>query len=199
MRYALLCIILLLGACAGTQVRPIAATADGTNPDEEADGIRYYEPAPFLLVYSDGKGGLQSKIVILPDLTRKRSIDPFSYLAANNSMLTFQNGMLTQAKSVIDETVVPKAVVGALEKVATGLLAGTLNDAGATPTGQLPPPQLFRIVFTDTGAKLVGGPGVDSNGQPRMIDVTISAPDKAGAAAAKPADDAKPAEGKEGQ
>jgi len=198
MRYGLLCITLLLSACAGTQVRPIAATAEGADPDGAADGIRYYEPAPFLLVYSDGKGGLQSKIVILPDLTRKRSVDPFAYLASNNSTLTFQNGMLTQAKSVIDETVVPKAVVGALEKVATGLLAGTLNDAGATPTGQLPPPQLFRIVFTDAGARLVGGPGVGSDGQPRMIDVTISAPDKAGTAAAKPAD-AKRTEGKEGQ
>jgi hypothetical protein len=186
MRTSILWAAAFLSGCAGTTDRPIAAADGAGNPDEKADGIRYYESAPFLLVYSDGKGGLQSQILFLPDLARKRSIDPYAYLASNNSTLVFQNGMLTQAKSIVDETIVPKAVIGALEKVATGLLAGALNDAGAQPPTQLPPPQLFRILFTKTGAKLVGGPGTGPDGQPRMIDVTISEPDKPDAAA-KPA------------
>lgn len=177
---SLLAFTALVG-CAGTNVSSIADPelgVAGKYSDEEADGIRYYESAPFLLVYTDGKGGLNSQLLFLPDLTQKRVIDPYAVLAANNSTLTFSNGVLTQGKTIVDETVVPKAVVGLLEKLATAALAGTLNAAGTTPTAQLPPPQLFKIVIDKDTARLVGGPGGDKNGQVRMIEVTISNPDK---------------------
>lgn len=178
---------LLLSGCAGTKVARVsnpAYNAPGKYSDAEANGIRYYESAPFLLVYSDGKGGLTSQLIFLPDLTQKRVIDPYSMLASNNSTLTFVNGVLTQGKTVVDETLFPKAVIGTLERAATALMAGTLNAAGAPPTPQLPPPQLFRIVLANGSARLVGGPGIDQDGKVRMIDVTVSNPDKPGAAAA---------------
>ncbi|MDP9412553.1 MAG: hypothetical protein M3Q08_00285 [Pseudomonadota bacterium] len=187
MRVTLALTLACLAGCAGTVVTPVKDGSDVASKgyaDEDVDGIRYYESAPFLLVYSDGKGGLQSQLLFLPDQTRKRSIDPYAYLASNESTLVFSNGVLTQGKTVVDETVVPKAIVSALEKTATALLAGSLNAAGAGPTPQLPPPQLFRIVIEKDGARLVGGPGVDQQGQVRMIDVTVSAPGS---------DDGKPA------
>jgi hypothetical protein len=178
---------LLLAGCAGTKVARVSNPAynvTGKYSDEDANGIRYYESAPFLLVYSDGKGGLNSQLLFLPDLTQKRVIDPYSVLASNNSTLTFVNGVLTQGKTVVDETMVPKAVIGTLERAAAAMIGGAFNDAGAAPTPQLPPPQLFRIILANGSARLVGGPGIDQDGKVRMIDVTVSNPDKPGAAAA---------------
>lgn len=199
---------LLLAGCAGTTVykvkydcapsdgasqsqlkvacsKPLSTVSDGVD-DTTVDGIRYYESSPYLLVYSDGKGGLVSKLIHLPDLTKKRVIQPFAYLAANNSTLTFTNGMLTQSKVVADETVVPKAVIGVLEQTALAALGG-FNVAGApTPpsTPNHPPPYLFKVELSNGQAKLVGGPGIDADGKVRFIDVTVSKSD----------DDAKPAE-----
>lgn len=194
-RSALLAGAMILSGCAGTNVARVSSPEYGVGgkfPDSQANGIRYYESAPFLLVYTDGKGGLVSKLMFLPDLTRKRVIDPYATLASNNTTLTFTNGVLTQGKTEVDETVVPKALVGALEKAAIAALGGTLNAPGAPPTAQLPPPQLFKIVLTgDGGARLLGGQSVDKNGQVRMIDVTISDPDKADEKAAPPGGEQK--------
>jgi hypothetical protein len=183
MTIALLCLGQIgLTGCAGTTVARISNPdlgIQGKFADDKAQGIRYYESAPFLLVYSDGKGGLTSQLLFLPDATQKRTIDPFAVLASNNSTLTFVNGVLTQGKSVVDTTVVPKAIVGSLEKLATAAIASAL--ANQTDKGtQLPPPQLYRIVISKDSARLVGGPGVDSAGKIRMIDVTLSKSEEAG-------------------
>jgi hypothetical protein len=179
---------LLLGGCAGTKVASVTTPygVAGKYDDSQADGIRYYESAPFLLVYTDGKGGLVSKLLFLPDLTRKRVIDPYATLAANNSTLVFTNGVLSQGKSVVDETAVPKAVIGTLEKAVTAALGGTLNAIGSTPTTQLPPPLLFKIVLSGNRARLVGNGTWDKDGKPILIDVTISDPDKVEDKTAKP-------------
>jgi hypothetical protein len=173
--------------CAGTTVARISDKqfeTGGKYSDDDAKGIRYYESAPFLLVYSDGKGGLTSQLLFLPDQTQKRTIDPYAVLASNNSTLTFTNGVLTQGKTVADATVVPKAIIGSLEKIASAAIASALSDGDEGDHGtQLPPPQLYRIVLSGNSAKLVGGPGVDADGKVRMIDVTLS----------KSADDQKPA------
>lgn len=55
--------------------------------DEDARGIRYYEGAHFLIVYTDGKGGLKAGLKFLPDLTRKRSIDPYLRRAMGRDLL----------------------------------------------------------------------------------------------------------------
>lgn len=164
--------------------KPLAKSSDGL-ADGDVDGIRYYEPSPYLLIHSDGKGGLVSKLLYLPDLTKKRVIKPYAYLAANNSTLTFSNGMLTQSKVVADETMVPKAIVGVLEQTALAQLGTSLNVAGTPSTPQHPPPYLFKVELSNGQAKLVGGSGMDANGNPKFIDVTVT----------KTGSDAKPAEG----
>ncbi|MFO1251455.1 MAG: hypothetical protein U1E77_10060 [Inhella sp.] len=204
---------LLLAGCAGTTVhkvkydcapsdgkpqsqlevacsKPLSTASEGVD-DTKVDGIRYYEASPYLLVYSDGKGGLVSKLIHLPDLTKKRVIQPFAYLAANNSTLTFANGMLTQNKVVADETAVPKAVIGALEQTAMAALGKSFNLVGAPSTPHHPPPYLFKVELSGGQAKLVGGPGIDATGKVRFIDVTVSKSDDDAASAQSPASGAK--------
>jgi hypothetical protein len=48
----------LVSGCAGYSAIPV----NNNEQDAKSDGVRYYEVAPFLLVYSDGKGNLTSKI-----------------------------------------------------------------------------------------------------------------------------------------
>jgi hypothetical protein len=109
-----------------------------------------------LLVYADGKGGLESKLLYLPDTTKKRSIKPYNFGATNDVTLKFDNGRLAQAKAVVDETVVPTAVLQGLEKVATASIkAGNGNLEG------IPSPYLFRIVGDSHGGwSLKGGQAI---------------------------------------
>lgn len=154
MRVAIFLPLLLLGACAGTTVEPVAwsggTAVDGVRADSEVDGLRYYEGAHFLIVYSDGKGGLKSEVKFLPDLTRKRAIDPYAWFAKNDATLVFTNGILSQSKSVVDETIFPKAAITALEKVATAAI-GAFNLAEGKPATYLPLPRIYKIVVGDKG------------------------------------------------
>src|SRR5687767_5295823 len=77
---------LALVGCAGTTVRDVSdQTPDTTEneADQDARGIRYYERAPFILVHSDGKGGLVSELLFIEDTTRKRAIRPYAVLSQN--------------------------------------------------------------------------------------------------------------------
>ncbi len=108
--------------CAGLEVEPVLNAA----ADKAARGFRYYRSAPFLLVYTDNKGGLQTKLLYLPDPTRKMSVRPYNCLASNKATLVFDKGRLTQAKTEIDETAIPSAVITSLEKVAKELVKARL-------------------------------------------------------------------------
>lgn len=180
MRLTVVISALLVVGCAGVTVKPINSI---DNPDSTANGIRYYEAAPFLLVYPDGKGGLVSELKFLPDTTTKRSIDPFAVLAQNETTLTFTNGYLSQSKAVIDETVVPKAIVTALEKVATAAMNAAADDPNGFREEDLPLPQLYRIVITDRDVSLMGNGAVNADGVPvGTIRATIAQPGAKGAA-----------------
>lgn len=160
MRFMVLGLTLGLAGCAGTTVRPISY-APGTvvsvagKPDAEVNGLRYYEGAYFVIVYSDGKGGLASDVKWLPDLTRKRAIDPYTWFAKNEATLTFQNGMLTEAKSVVDETAIPKAILSAAAKIA---IASAADKAGGDDDKTvLPRPVLYKIQVADGKLTLLRG------------------------------------------
>jgi hypothetical protein len=145
----------MLGGCAGLDVIPIG------NPgarDSSARGFRYYQPAPFLFIYSDGKGGLVSQIKYLPDTTQKMSVQPYAYLASNDSTLQFDAGMLTQAVAVVDETVVPSAALDALAKALGAAAKAALNAPEATNEARVPVPYLFRIIVKGDAIELRGGP-----------------------------------------
>lgn len=138
----------LLAGCAGIDARAPKAT-------DLADdlGFRYYETSPFLLMYTDGKGGLISQVLYLPDATKLRTVRPYAYGAKNDSTLKFEKGRLVQAKAVVDEAIIPAAVVSALEKVATASIKAMNSNRNGIPS-----PYLFRIVGDSEGGwNLKGG------------------------------------------
>lgn len=167
----------LLTACAGLNATPVGGASGAS--EEEAHGFRYYQPAPYLFVHSDGKGGLISEIKYLPDTTQKMSVQPYAYLASNDSTLEFDGGMLTHASATVDETVVPKAALDSLAKVLGAAAASVLNAPGATQDNTVPVPYLFRIVIDGDNIYLNGGPAdgaaLDTDGKNKMvITVTIA-------------------------
>lgn len=144
-----------LCGCAGMQY----ADVPDNKADQSANGFRYYDTSPFLLVITDGKGGLTSSVQFLPDTTKLRTVHPYAYAAKNDVTLKFDNGKLAQAKSVVDETIVPKAVLSSLEKVASSLIKAMNADAGkaAATEKAVPTPYLFRIMQIGDKWVLRGG------------------------------------------
>lgn len=160
----------LVTACAG--VRVTSVTSDAV--DAKTDGFRYYETATFLIVSSDGKGGVNAEIKQICDTTKKRAADPYTYLANNNTTLDFDNGCLTGEKIVVDETPFPKAIVEAVKTVATAA-AGFLLDEDSTkafPVAVHPAPAIYRMSIENGFVVLRGGPGQGE------IRATISQPAK---------------------
>jgi hypothetical protein len=141
-----------------------------------AGGIRYYQPAPYLLLYTDSEGGFVSKLLILPDLQQKMSIRPYAIAASNNTTLTFTNGMLDAAKADIDQTEVPKAVIASLEKAAAVAIKGGAFLAPGAEAPTAPAPYLFKIVNTGGSWELIGGQGKDKDRQEVKIKVKVSNP-----------------------
>jgi hypothetical protein len=174
----------VLCACAGMETRTIkpdvasTRTCDASSNrelcdnDTNAKGFRYFEEAPFVFVHSDGKGGISAEIVWLPDTTKKMSIKPYAFLATNKVSLSFTNGMLTEASSTVDETVIPEAVLSA---IVAAVVKGAETTSGQA---QLPLPYLFKITFDATSgeATLLGGfPTTDTTKKtPLVIHVTIA-------------------------
>ena len=162
---------LALSGCAGI-------SAGVVTDDSKELGYRYYAPAPFLFVRSDGKGGLTSEVVYLPDTTQTLSLRPYATLASNNATLSFNNGMLTEASAVVDETVVPTAFIDALSKAASAAIAA---DLPSSPVAQAPPPYLFRIIVRSGSIQLKGGPAFATDGKkPATINVSINTPPSTG-------------------
>ena len=104
---------LICTGCAGVSYRSI----DSEAADLSARGLRYYDSSPYILVQTDGKGGLVSEFKYLPDLTKKRQATPYNFLATNTTMLSFTNGIATETTSNADETAVPAAIVSVLKDV----------------------------------------------------------------------------------
>lgn len=155
----------ILSGCAGLSVGPVVS-------DDKAKGYRFYQPAPFLFVRSDGKGGLTSEIIYLPDTTQKMSVRPYAVLASNNATLSFSNGILTEAAAVVDETVVPVAIVDALSKAAAAAIAADLPQ---NPQATAPVPYLFKITVHSGSITLSGGPALGPDpGKKAVINVTVS-------------------------
>jgi hypothetical protein len=142
-------LVLLLVSCAGLKV-------SGVTDDNAERGIRYYESSPYLLVHTDNEGGLTTELIYLPDLSKKMSARPYNYLANSSTTLNFKNGVLSSAETKVDETAVPKAILGAIETAAMAVLAA---DEPKGELHQVPPPYLFKIVFEGKDIKLKGGPG----------------------------------------
>lgn len=143
-----------LSGCAGLSVK----TIDGkSNTETSVHGFRYYQPAPYLMVFTDNDGGLTSQIVYLTDRTKKMSVRPYAYLASNEVTLKFQDGMLTNASTTVDETIVPKAALDGLKDILTAAVKGSAFNESTNKQTTAPAPSLYKIVVDGGSIKLIGG------------------------------------------
>ena len=158
-RCALTALALAQASCAGVRHRPLAPEDQGPG-----DGIVYYESSLYLLVYSDGKGGLAHQVLQLPDPTKKRVASPYSVLSSLNLTMTFSNGYLTESNQVADSGVVPAAILKAVTAVIPGIAAlgggeGEPEKVKVAPETCIPPPRLYKIVVHGDVVGFYGGAG----------------------------------------
>jgi len=123
----------------------------------DSDGIRYYESAPYLLVYSDGHGGLKWQIRYLPDQTRVMTASPVVHMSHTEMTLNFQNGILASSSTMGDSTQIPKALISAVQS-ALPLIAKAVAAAGQQPDG-FPAPYLYKIIVNGSTVQFLGEQG----------------------------------------
>lgn len=143
---------LLAGSGCATMIhRPL------TEKDDTADrGVRYYGLSPYLLAYSNGKGGVTTEVRYLPDPAKKMSVRPEATLADVGSTMHFENGALTSAADTGDATAVTKAALSAVEKIGVALLGANAAKAAADDP-VIPAPYIYRIVVKGEDIQLIGG------------------------------------------
>jgi hypothetical protein len=139
--------------CAGVTVTPVTSKTD-----DRARGLRYYELSPYLLVHTDNKEGLVSKIVMLPDDSKKRSAKPYNFLASNTVTLKFTNGVLNDNTFEADGTAVPSAIVEVLGEAAKKMISGRSGETGEEEKSHtVPVPYLYKIIVHGDSITLHGG------------------------------------------
>ncbi|MES2705006.1 MAG: hypothetical protein V4726_00225 [Verrucomicrobiota bacterium] len=156
----LLCGVLCAG-CSGVSHRALDAAAD-----KKARGFRYYDISPYLVVQTDGNGGLESSLKYLPDLTKLREAHPFQFLASNTSKFTFSEGVLTEGVSEGDGTAVPSAFLDAATKVAAAAVkAQAFDDPSAQRAADggnaAPKVYIFKIKQNGNTWELLGDAGFE--------------------------------------
>jgi hypothetical protein len=150
----LLVVTLLIFGCSATVKHQIVGD------ETKEKGVRYYDSAPYLIVYSDGMGGLKWQIRYLPDQSRLMAANPTIEGARTEMTLYFQNGVLSSASAVGDTTEIPKALIGAVESALpflTGAKAATEDEA--KKAWGFPAPYLYKIVIRENKLEFVGGAG----------------------------------------
>ncbi len=130
----------------------------GSQDDEADSGVRYLGTSPYLIAYSDGKGGILTQVAYLPDPNKKMSATPKTTLADVDSTLEFDRGVLTSSVSKGDATAVPIAIAKAVEAFAPALLAA-MGRAKETKDYTVPAPYIFKIVVEGRRCVLRRRPG----------------------------------------
>ncbi len=146
-----LLVALCSGCTAGIDYVPVVHPGTSGEPQ----GIRYFESARYLLVYSDSKGGIKTQILTLPDQTRLMEVRPWSKGASLKSTLKFNNGMLTEVSEEVDSTATTNAILSAAQTLLP-LLAASDGDENKVPA-----PYLYKIMTKGDTVTFVGGPGVE--------------------------------------
>jgi hypothetical protein len=153
----LLTAILLYGCSANILHGPAGAADTGT-------GIRYYQASPYLLVYTNSKGGLKWQILYLPDQTKKMMAQPKAIGGHSEMTLYFQNGVLTSSTELGDSTALPKAMLAAIQS-AVPLLA---TAALAAEPDKVPAPSLYKLVIEQNTIHFYGRAGDYSITVPKL-------------------------------
>jgi hypothetical protein len=146
--WVLLPMLAILSGCAANVTHQVEAKG--------SDGIRYYLNAPYLIVYSDGKGGLQWQIRYMPDQTHVMSATPHVVGAHLEVNMQFQNGVLSNSTTQGDSTAIPRSIIAAVQNVAPMLLKALM--AGPGDRG-FPAPSVYKIVVSGDDVKFIGGAG----------------------------------------
>ena len=89
--------------------------------------------------------------------------------------MEFENGILHQSKTVLDEAVVPKSFLETIKTVGLAAIGTALNYPDSGVVGKIPAPYLFKIVIDEDGTRLIGGQGIGPNGyEPLVIKVNVT-------------------------
>lgn len=144
-------LLTLSGGCA-------TVTHQATTGSANQKGIRYLGTSPYLIAYSDGKGGAVTEVHYLPDPTKLMSASPHATLADVGSTLNFDRGVLTESTDTGDATAVPSALLKAVEAFGPTLL-GILNEAQKEQEHSLPAPYIFKIVVQGATVVFRGSQG----------------------------------------
>lgn len=162
LKFAFFVMSLMIVGCSATVTHQMATDGTGT-------GIRYYDSAPFLIIYSDGMGGLKWQIRYLPDQTRIMTATPTVIGGHTEMTLYFQNGMLGSVSTLGDTTEVPKALIGAVQ-TALPFLIGVAE--GPKPPG-FPAPYIYKLIVNNDKITFIGKQGntrievpLNTGGQP---------------------------------
>jgi len=158
----------ILTSCAGIDVGRVS-----DDNQKDVGGIRYYQSAPFLLVYSDGKGGINHEILFLPDLSKEMYARPYGWFAKSDVELKFKNGIIDSGTSTGDGTALPKAIIAALKSVELARLAAG-DEIDGTGVATFPSPELYRIEVTESGSiELHGGYAFEATGSESQVRVPL--------------------------
>ena len=106
--------------------------SEPTVSDETADGIRYYLPKPYLLVTSNGAGGVNVETVFLPDRTQEYAIDVSVYFASQGFQATVNEGLLEKVTYKPDDSAVLSELVKSAGAVGQEVLTKRGEEAKAS-------------------------------------------------------------------
>ncbi|MDR7208820.1 hypothetical protein [Flavobacterium piscis] len=143
-------LLCLLSSCAGI-------THNEVTDESKNKGFRYYNSSPYLLAYSNGKGGVTTQIIFLADPQKKMSAAPYNFLASIQATMEFEKGIYKNGKTTADGTVVLSSIAKAVETVAPLILAA-LNAPELTER-EVPAPYLYKIVIDGDKVNFIGGQG----------------------------------------
>jgi hypothetical protein len=144
--------------CGCADVKYYRISDDKEDAKSCTSGLRYFDTSTYFLLQHDtndptGKA-FSTQILYLPDETKKNQAQVRCFLAVNTSSFTFSNAVLTDTTISTDTSVVPVAIINALESALSGAAsAGKLfadYEAPVKPekTKKYPDPdvEMFKVV-----------------------------------------------------
>lgn len=83
-----------------------AFNKEAITPSEQAKGLRFHLPKPYILVKPNNAGGIEVEPIFLPDQTEEYAVETSVYLASQNFSITIDEGMLKKVTYKPDQTAV---------------------------------------------------------------------------------------------
>jgi uncharacterized protein YceK len=132
------------------------SSVDYGTDNPKSTGLRYYDSAPYLLVCSDGHGGLKWTILYLPDQSIVKTVTPATGWAHTEMTLNFQNGVLMTSSTMSDSTEIPKSIISAVQS-ALPAIAAAAAESSKLPS--FPAPYLYKLAWDGGTLQFIGQQG----------------------------------------